>query len=294
MLFADFCTEQFAAQPLLGRKLFLSVDASANPNVDVQRQLDWPGEVVDLLTLEKPNWADTASPVLIEVPDLPLSKRRLATWVRLAGKLRYANSLTFIESELAHDALSRALSARLHVQITGGMAMLLRLFDNRVMEALLSVLRPDQIESLLAPGLTWCFAGRDGTVRVARNPNHSSTATLANGAVETLALSLTEQQEHQLLRLSEPDNIVGVLLQDSNPELLAMLPHEQHAVVAAHLQAADHLQIEQTPDRVAFVAVGLRLGEGFENSSPWSEKLVSVSSGSRPFLAVLAEVLEDE
>lgn len=290
MLFTEACAELFSASGQPGRRLYLLVDTAVWPALEFPKALGWSGTCVDLLTLSAPQWGRTAAPVLMEAPRLPFDALLLARWRQLASQLQYANALTLIESDRTIDALAKALAERLRVQLADGTTMLLRLFDNRVLAALLVVLDPAQLDALLAPGASWRFAGRDGTIYLAAKPQESESAAARRGRRDVLRLKTS--QEDKLLEMSEPDSIVGLLLQQQNPQLMAMRPDEQHATVAAHLSAADRWQIEQTPARASFVALGLQLGEGFDRQPPWEARLDAARARRQPFLSVLAEALE--
>lgn len=287
MLFYDACADLLTAAPRHGRWLYLLADAAARPGLAHRQALQWTGPAIDLLTLAEPHWSQTAAPVLLEAPRQPFSALQLARWRRFGGDMQYANALTLIESELRLEALAGKLAERLRVQLADGSSMLLRLFDNRILLALLSVLSTPQVDALLAPGSAWHFAARDGANHVARRPGDRDAAP-----VSPYRLQLSSDQEERLLKLSEPDSITGMLLQQGNAALMAMRPHEQHAAVASQLQAASEWDIDQPADRAAFVALGLQLGEGFDKRAPWAEALDAARGRRQPFRAALAEALE--
>jgi hypothetical protein len=290
MLFCEQAAEIFTNAAVVPEQRFLLVDAAATSGLNVQAALKWAGPAIDVLTLSAVDWRDSASPVLLTVPQNSFTSEQSRAWMQVAERWRYANALTVIESPVVLAALAPALHERMKVVLEGGLSMMVRLQDNRVLAALLQVLEPDQIDPLLGIAQRWLFADRRGEALVARNPRVQQPATPDTAGAHATPLRLSQNQENRLLRLSEPDQVIDILLSQQNEPLLALLPPQQHEQVAAHLDAADQLRIEPTSDRVAFCATGLVRGPQFHLRPPWQEPLQSVRRGDKRFGQVLEEV----
>ena len=289
MLFLEHAAEQFAHPVPEHCQRYLLIDAAATEDIDVQAALRWSGPAIDVLTLLPVNWRDTASPVLLGAPAVAFTNAQSLAWKRFTEQWRYGNALTLVESSLTLRALAQALRERMDVALDGGLTMMLRLQDNRVLSSLLEVLRPDQVQQMLGIAQRWVFASRNGEALVASDPMARGSALDAPSHVH-VPLTLSQDQETRLLRLSEADTVIGILLANQNDQLMALLPPEQHAQVTQQLQAADELHIEQPPDRISYCATALALGPDFHSQPPWQEVMQGVRRGDKRFGEVLEEM----
>lgn len=295
MLLAQHVAERLsvASESEVGR--YLLIDTAATFGERVPEALRWSDHALDLLSGTPPDWRTGASPVLLRAPTSAIGVGVQGAWLRFAERWRYANSLTYLESSLKFDELAAALRPRMSVMLGENMQVLLRLQDNRTLWSLLSVLDAAQCGRLLCVARHWAYADRRGEALLADAPRPDrrpqGDAWVEATAYEPLCLSM--QQETAMLEMSDADNTIGVLLEQANSVLLTLLPPEQHSRVSALLLAANELHIQQTPDRVAFCATGLELGEGFQNQQPWVDLLVDVRNERRRFTDLLSDLERD-
>ncbi|WP_395702194.1 DUF4123 domain-containing protein [Aquabacterium sp.] len=269
-----------------GHGRYLLVDAAALDGAGLGTALPLQGEVVDLLALAPlKDWRDTAAPLLFPLQTGRWSAGALAAWRSVADRWRHANALTYIESVLDQHAMAAALASRQRAMLTGGMPVLLRYFDNRVFSVLMQVLVAEQRAELLAPGHCWVHADRSGRACV-----HAAERPCVDQAQR---LTMTAEQEAALIKAAEADAVIDQLLNQRHPQLLALLPPDQHEAVSLALEAATAHGLAGNPEQVAFSSLALALGAGFDQQAPWATLLADAKAGRQPFLKGLARMVTE-
>ncbi len=281
--FAEHVGSRLAGHAPDGIHRYLVVDQAALHGVDIQHGLGWNGPSWDLLEGVPPNWATTASPVLVAAAASPLSESQRRVWQKFAANWRYANALTYVESPVAFAALALALTERTKGLLPDNMRVLLRWYDNRVLSSLLQVLDVGQLQALLAP-LTHCaIADRRGLVRL-------TSCAPAPSLVPQFPLELSVTQEALLLEASEADALIDILLGQGQSALLELLPPDQYDCVLSLWQTARRYGIFQVSDQIAFCHLGLEVGQGFDLHEPWSGVIQQASSEKGSFVKALARL----
>lgn len=279
MLFAEFIDHALRSTSPLQRHRYMVIDLAALYSDATVRHLARDGAATDLLRGGPVDWTDTASPVMVPLPRSPVSAQAASAWVRLAWQWRYANALSYVETSLGAGDAAAAMKRRCHVTLPGGMTAVLRWFDNRTMDALLSLLVPANRALLLGDWALLAYADRHGNLKT----EEPSTPTALPSP-----LRLDADEEAALLEASEPDNLIDLLLQQSQAQLVAMLPPEQFRVVSSLWQEARRRHILQTPDQAAYCSLALELGPDFTEMEPWRSIVAEAEADDGRLLKALA------
>ncbi|MDB5935226.1 MAG: hypothetical protein JWQ01_2570 [Massilia sp.] len=205
------------------------------------------------------------------------------TWICERGP--YSSSLTLLASPLAiHELVSR-LTARLDARISDDMDVLLRFYDPRVFEQLVQSLSGEQRRVFLSAASSWWFVDRSGELRAVE-------ATFSNVDSFCPPLTLSSQQEFDLVEASEPDQ-VEEQLRLSVPNELRLLPAaERSKVIAAHIAAGRELRITSTRELALYCALALIYGADFSFSPEWASKLEQVRDGKSDLISMVSALNE--
>lgn len=262
--------------------LYLLADISAIPASELSRIIG-KTPALDILTQATPVWSECASPVLLHLPRF--SEHTANIWQTFAARWQYANALILIESTLPHTALCHALHARTEAMLPEAIAVLLRYFDTRTFQVLLTTLEAPQRATFLGIASTWLYADRYG-----------SAVTLPGSAEQAdtfiAPLTLTPAQESALIDAGEADTLVNLLLDQGNTTLATLPPYTQHEVIACALDTARTYGIDQLPDQIAYCTLSLALGPGFHDTIDWQPVLSEVRAGRQRFMQALLTVSE--
>jgi len=187
--------------------------------------------------------------------------------VRILERSVSSAACTFLLSGSSLTALQQHLARFVDVRLSGGVEMLLALWDPAILGTLVGqaddstlhvpgpVLSPTQCNDLLSPLVAWWYCDREQHWhRIAGSGLHSEATP------ETRTrLTLTQAQEDALVEASVPDQVL-FHLQQNRPSLLNNpdLPHANyHRFVRQVLPAARMLGLEGMRDLVNFVALCL-------------------------------------
>lgn len=274
-MFAEFMKAEIGQPAAFGTYRYLLVDASATHPLNVARILGLEGRSTDLLTAERCNWPNCASPVLIEVPDVACPEASAAS-ARFFETWRYANCFTFIESSHPWGTTLDALRARTAAVLPDDVPVLLRFYDARIFPRVLEVLDAEQRQRFLGIARRWVVPGRQGEL-------HAIESEETPQDRHPSPLPLTRDQEAALIDASDVDAMVDLLLNQNHPSLTAALPPEQHDRVEAALTSAKSLAIGNGSDQIAYCALYLELGPGFMEQEPWRNWLHDIKTGKLTF-----------
>lgn len=187
--------------------------------------------------------------------------------VRMLERSVSSAACTFLLSGTSLTALQQHLARFVDVRLSGGVEMLLALWDPAILGTLVGqagdstlhvpgpVLSPTQRNDLLSPLVAWWYCDREQHWHRIAGSGLNSEAT-----PETRTrLTLTQAQEDALVEASVPDQVL-FHLQQNRPSLLNNpdLPHANyHRFVRQVLPAARMLGLEGMRDLVNFVALCL-------------------------------------
>lgn len=225
----------------------------------------------------------SAAPLLIKmkVESGKIKHRILVDW--LAEHATYSSSLLFFASPLSMPELAHRLAARLDAVLPEEMEILLRFFDPRIFEELMSALTAEQKQNFLSLAHCWWFVDRRGQLQKVE-------ATFADNEPFQAPLILTVVQESALLDASEPDQ-VAQLLRATVPEEYALLAASmRHDFILRHMKAAIQLKIKATHELALYCGLALLYGEDFAEQKNWQSLLQEVQIGKLSLTQAAAKV----
>jgi hypothetical protein len=282
--FRAVAEESLAAHPT--SNLYFLLDHGGLPGLHRQLQ-NSSAEWVSLFDCTHEVNALDVAPILILIGSngkLRMS-RSLFEWIRKNGT--YTSTVIMLSSPLQIQSLQSRLTARLDVGISEDMKAMLRFFDPRIFEGLMSVLSPEQLNTFLAPAEKWWYVDRAGKLM-------SLDAT--SNAIEESAvpLVLSAKQEFDLVDASEPDRVLASL-QENVPELIQKMPlSAQYDFVATNFHAARSNGLISLADLVLYNIVVLVKGTDFVTGATWSRLMNDVKSKSIDFLEIVSFLDIDE
>jgi hypothetical protein len=226
----------------------------------------------------------SAAPLLFALPFRSGEvHERFLRW--LAENGTYSSSILLLSSPSSLDTLCSQLARRLHGRISDGMEVLLRYFDPRVFESLLSVLSEQQAGEFLSPADCWWYPNRSG--QLIRRESVYGIDTFVS------PLQLAAAQEFTMLDASEIDVVEG-RLRTMYPDLAVRVnAPEREMFLRRQIAAANATGIVSTTDVTLYCGLAVLHGERFASVSPWREILAKAKTQSVRFSdEVLA--LDDE
>jgi hypothetical protein len=226
----------------------------------VRRELQW----ASLFQGTTEEAALSVAPLIFELPTKNYDNNRsFLRWLTEHGT--YTSSMLLLSSPSDLETLRCQLTRRLHARITDGMDVLLRYFDPRVFESLLSVLDVQQASAFLSPADCWWYPNRSG--QLIRRQS-------AWGIDEFLSpLHLDAEQEFAMLDANEIDVVEG-RLRSMFPDLAIRLNVEKREhFLRCQIAAARATGIESTNDTILYCGLAVLHGENFAKISPWREIL---------------------
>jgi hypothetical protein len=225
------------------------------------------------------------APLLISL-DLEARKQYSYFLQWLAEHGTYTSSILLLSSPLPLDELNRRLAQRLNARVSDDMDVMLRYFDPRTFEGLLTVLSEDQRDTFLSVADCWWYLDRCG-VAVQRSAAYETKDRFEAPVV------LTAEQEFALLDASEGDQ-VAAQLRTMMPDHYRRIPlPQQHDFITRQMLAAAASGIKTTSELALYCGLALIHGEGFAATSPWRSVLERVSSGAVSLSDAVANEEED-
>lgn len=283
--FSDFMAETLACDAEPDTHRYLLIDTAATRPTNIARTLKVNGSSADLLTGERCNWRDCASPSLLELPRLVSDPAAISAAGTFFKTWRYGNCFMYIESRRGWSTALSALRARTEAVLSDGVDVLLRFYDARIFLTLMRTLTLEQRDSLLRFGSRWAVAGRWGELHLVDGDDSRDDCLVQ-------PFQLTARQETELIESAEVDAMVDLLLNEGNLEIASALPPEQYERVRTALADAKKLNIKARSDQVAYCALFLELGAGFHEQKPWSEWLPDIEAGRLAFCEAVQRAVE--
>lgn len=163
--------------------------------------------------------------------------RAIFSWI--GGRGTYTSTVMMLVSPTGLEPLQGQLSARLDVLLSEGMEAMLRFFDPRVFESLLTILTNEQAKIFLSPAISWHYVDRVGNF-INVKAEYQKSQILSD------FLTLSRDQETALLSASEVDQVMQLL--DSNvPDLMRKIPLRERAnSIFKIIKSAKFQKIEST------------------------------------------------
>jgi hypothetical protein len=246
--------------PVTDNFLYGLVDHAGLPGL-AAKLVESRSEWISLFDSEDPDILSVA-PLLFRISTRHdgLAQRRFVRWLVQHGT--YANSVVLFASPLALQPLAVRLMARLEAVLPENMDIVLRYFDPRVFEALMTVLSAEQKQVFLSVAEHWWFVDRRGQLQDVSAKFHKADQFAA-------PLILSAAQETALLDASEPDQ-VAQLLQSGAPDAYETLRQgERHDFILRHMVAARQFGVAATHELSLYCALALLHGEYFAWETKW-------------------------
>lgn len=271
---AGLCAVAMGDYP--GNRLYCLVDHAGMPGLH-RTLLGSTSSWSSLFNGSSEEAALSAAPILFPVAGTgEPANDGLLLWIAKHGT--YTSSLLLLSSPLGLDALRKRLAFRLYAQVSEEMNVLLRFFDPRVFESLLTVLEEPQRAVLLNPADCWWYCDRGGVLR----------RQACIHAEADLRLSLSAAQEFALLDASEIDQ-VSAQLQSMLPDAyLRIGAGSREAFFRRHMAQASAAGIAATHEVALFCGLALLHGESFMHTPYWQTVLANVRAGSASFVDAVA------
>lgn len=255
--------------PSSGDKLYALVDQSGTPNM--VRQLERFGHAwTSLLENSREQGAIRVAPILFELDGQAANSASVMRW--LCSETIYASSLIFLRSPLLRGELAHRLSHRLDAVLPQEYPIMLRFFDPRVLESLVSVLTEEQSSILLSVARCWWYVSRTGEVR-------NISCCFADHDVFRDPLKLNQLKKDKLLDASIPDQVGALLLENAPLDFQSLKPSERHVFLADATLDARNYDICEIYDLALYCILKLRNGKNFDTGPPWVELLKKVKMG---------------
>lgn len=163
--------------------------------------------------------------------------RAIFSWIGERGT--YTSTVMMLVSPMSLESLNSQLSARLDVLLSEGMEAMLRFFDPRVFESLLTILTNEQVKIFLSPAMSWHYVDRAGNFINVK-------AEYRKSQILSDFLTLSRDQETALLSASEVDQVMQ-LLNSNVPDLMGKTPLRERAhSISKIIKSAKSEKIEST------------------------------------------------
>lgn len=200
----------------------------------------------------------------------------------------YTSSMLLLSSPLNTADLQRRLTLRLNARVSGQMDVMLRYFDPRTFEGLLSVLTPHERADFLNVADCWWYFDRSGR-EVVWPASSESVERFSSPLV------LSEAQEFGMLDASEPDQVAQQLTTMMPDHYRRIALPQRHAFLSRHMAEAKTAGIVSTNELVLYCGLALLYGEEFARQPAWQLVLERVRSGRIKFSdAVIEEERKQE
>lgn len=172
--------------------------------------------------------------------------RAIFSWIGERGT--YTSTVMMLVSPTGLEPLQGQLSARLDVLLSEGMEAMLRFFDPRVFESLLTILTNEQAKIFLSPAISWHYVDRVGNFINVK-------AEYQQSDISSDFLVLSRDQETAFLSSAEVDQVMQ-LLNSNVPDLIEKIPKRER--VSAVLKIIKNARSEKI-ESVLYLAIYVML-----------------------------------
>jgi hypothetical protein len=219
--------------------------------------------------------------ILIDANHAPFQRQAMLNWICEHGA--FASSMLFMVSPLPMAELARRLALRIDATLPDNMDIVLRYFDTRIFEQLVTVLSEEQRLAFLNVARRWWFVDRRGEIQAV-------DAAFAEVESDEIPLNLTVQQQGAMLDASEPDQVAAFLRPAVPVEYANLAPALRYDFIVRHMGAARLLGIHATHELALYCLMALVHGEQFATQSPWPTALNEVQSGRQSLTQAVEEM----
>jgi hypothetical protein len=254
-----------------GASLYALVDHGGMPGL-VSKLTKTKVEWISLFDGSREENALSVAPILFAIPADPTvsTNQQFAQWLGKHGT--YTSSVLLLASPIGIAQLARRLALRLDAMLPGDMAIMLRFFDPRIFEELVTTLAPKQKQVFLSIASAWWFIDRRGHLQ-------QVDSCFADTDQFEAPLILTAAQESALIDASEPDQVAEMLLAGV-PEAYQALPQSlRYDFITRHMAAAKTVGMKATHELALYCSLALLFGEEFAAKPSSQSILLNVKAG---------------
>lgn len=248
--------------------LYFLLDHGGLPGLHKQL-LKSPEKWLSLFNCTKEADALSVAPILVMAGSEGhlIASRTLCEWISKNGT--NSSSVILLTSPLQMDCMKSRLSVRLNVKLSENMEAMLRFFDPRVLESLVSVFSNGQAKKFFSLADELRYVDREGKMVVIESH-------FAYEEEFVSPLVLTQLQEDALLGASEIDQVLD-LLRSNLPQAMAKLPlPDQYRFVSQQIGRAKKSELCAIWEMAFYTTIVLLKGERFVESENWSRILASI------------------
>ena len=179
--------------------------------------------------------------------------------------------------------LARRLSLRLDAALPDKIEIVLRFFDGRILESLLSTLYASQKAAFLNVAHQWWYVNRAGQI---------ISVDAKFSAIETsdVPLILDAAQEDLLLDACEPDQIGASLLTCVPHEYQKLSPCLRHQFILNNVTRARVFGLDSTYELSLYCSLALLYGIDFPEQPAWKDALTMVRTGKTDLTDVVMKI----
>lgn len=156
------------------------------------------------------------------------------------------------------------------------MDIVLRYFDTRIFDALMTVFNASEKAVFLGVAKTWASVGRAGTL-------HTYAASFQAHDREPLPIEFTPAQEKALIELSELDQVAMLLRSVVPAEYEQIARAVRHDFLKHHMTAARGYATTSVRQQALFCLLILTEGEHFAGSPKWQQAITDVAASRSTF-----------
>lgn len=191
--------------------------------------------------------------------------------------------VTWLSSRLPEHQLCHGLERRTQAELPENYPILLRHFDPRVLQELVSVLNDEQAETFLTLDGVWAYVDRARRFKTISLPKADPLKRFE------APLRLSQLQADQLLAAAEVDRVMPELIREAPEQFLAIAPLERVPFTRTWLKQADDLQLTSFADRVLLALLALKLGSDFLSLPKWRPLVVPLQQKQITLLQALKQ-----
>lgn len=223
--------------------------------------------------------------ILLDTDPTQSTRRGLLKWICTKGA--YSSSILMLFSTLPLDELARRLALRLDARLPDDVDVLLRYFDGRIFEQLLTILSAEQKQAFLSVACRWWYVDRRGMIK-------TIDAVFREADSQALPLQLTAQQEGQLIAASEPDQIAEMLSTNVPEQYRGLHPSDNHDFILRHAEQAGQIGIVATHELALYCGLALLYGDNFAVQENWIGAMEEIRLGKTTLSEAVDHVTLDD
>lgn len=255
--------------------LFALIDHAAMPGL-TKKLTEMDARWVSLFDGSRDEGALTVAPILISIESTLDSFRRKALLRWIGERGTYNSSMLFMNSSRSMPELARRLALRLDATLSDETEIVLRYFDARVFEQLISILSDEQKSTFLNVASCWWFVDRYGNLR-------RVDGSWAEVDGPDIPLVLSTIQEGALLDASEPDQVAELLCNNVPDEYACLAPGGNFEFILRQMTVARNFGVQSTHDHALYCSLALLESEDFAEQEKWISALEGFKTGKYSF-----------